>query len=245
MAASTPRFASERKTGTMTHRRPGAALLLGSVMLAGACSTGGTQTRPSPATASALPSTLPPSTTVGSTQTSDAALRAAAKAMASARSFRFVADISRSGAPTLHLSGEFSAPDHVHETITGTPQGSTEVAFIGKTTYRRRPDGHWVQGAAKPGGASAGSSSGDPRQAFEVLEDAKSVTTGSSSTFTLTGTAAHRLDGAATTIRGNATLAGSTITALDYQGDDPSATKVVLQYSDIGTAPEVIAPRVG
>ncbi|GAC1374184.1 MAG: hypothetical protein NVSMB4_01420 [Acidimicrobiales bacterium] len=181
---------------------------------------------------------------VRSTQTSDSALQAAAKAMASARSFRFVADISRSGAPTLHLSGEFSAPDHVHETITGTPQGSTEVAFIGKTTYRRRPDGRWAQGAPKPG-ASAGASSGDPRQAFEVLEDAESVTTGSSSTFTLTGTAAHRLDGAATTIRGNATLTGSTITALDYQGDDPSATKVVLHYSDIGTSPEVSAPPVG
>ncbi|GAC1542463.1 MAG: hypothetical protein NVS3B12_30480 [Acidimicrobiales bacterium] len=228
----------------MSYHRFMTAVFVGTSVLAGACSAGGSSKSPS-ATAAAptLPaSTLPTSTTAESTQASDPALRAAAKAMATARSFRFVADISRSGAPPLHLAGEFSAPDHVHETISGTPQGTTEVAFIGKSTYRRRPDGHWVKGGEQSAGGSAGASSSDPREAFEVLEEARSVTSGSSSTFTLSGAAAHRLDGAATTVRGGATLAGATIIALDYQGDDPSATKVVLHYSDIGTAPEVRAP---
>lgn len=162
--------------------------------------------------------------------------------MASARSFRFSADVTRSGGAPIHLTGEFSAPANLHQIITSGGQPPVEVIFIAGRGYRKRPDGHWVEGTVP--GAAGGPT--DPGATFNVVAAATTTSgDGTSFRFTLTGTEAHRLDGAATKVEGTATVAGETITALTYQGDDPGATTVSIRYSDIGSTPPVVAPKLG
>lgn len=204
----------------------------GTVATLGAC--GGSSHR-----SSSAPTTTTLATTAAPPQSG---LSRAARAMASARSFRFSADVTRSSGAPVHLVGEFSAPDHLHQLITAAGQPPVEVVFIGGRGYRKRPDGHWVEGTA-PAGATGPT---DPGAAFNVVGDATDQSgSGTSYRFTLTGAPARRLDGAATKVEGTATVAGDTITELSYQGDDPGTTKVTVRYSDIGSSPPVTAPKLG
>lgn len=204
----------------------------GTVAALGAC--GGSSHR-----ASSVPTTTSLATTAAPPQSG---LSRAARAMASARSFRFSADVTRSSGAPVHLAGEFSAPDHLHQLITTAGQPAVEVAFIGGRGYRKRPDGRWVEGTA-PAGATGTT---DPGAAFVVVGDATDQSgSGPVYRFTLTGAPARRLDGAATRVEGMATVAGDTITELSYQGDDPGTTRVTIRYSDIGSSPPVTAPKLG
>ena len=204
----------------------------GTVASLGAC--GGSSHR-----ASSAATTTTVATTAAPPQSG---LSRAARAMAAARSFRFSADVTRSGGAPVHLAGEFSAPDHLHQLITAAGQPPVEVVFIGNRGYRKRADGRWVEGTP-PAGTSGPS---DPGAAFDVVGGAADQSgSGTSYHFTLTGSPARRLDGAATKVEGTATVAGDTITELSYQGDDPGATKVTIRYSDIGSSPPVTAPKLG
>ena len=209
-----------------------AALLVGVTGMLGACSASSSH--------QSVPSTVSPSTAPASTA-APSALSRAAQGMAAARSFRFSADVTRSSGAPVHLVGEFSAPDHLHQIITSGGQPPVEVIFIGGRGYRKRPDGHWVEGTAPGAGAPT-----DPGAAFHVVAGSPaSSSDGTTYHFTLTGAEARRLDGAAGKVEGTATVAGDTITVLSYQGDDPGATKVSIRYSDIGSSPPVVAPKLG
>jgi hypothetical protein len=80
----------------------------------------------------------PPTTQVTPTSSESAAgaLRQAALGMEAASSYRFVGTVS-AGGHTVSLSGEFAAPDRLHEVITiaGTPP--VERIMIGSTAYQR------------------------------------------------------------------------------------------------------------
>lgn len=218
--------------------KAGVGLAAGSLILVG-CS--GSSSHPP----TGLPQSPSTTTSAESSQTDRAAFKRATHTMAVATSFRFVADVSRSTGVPLHLIGEFNAPDRLHETVTGSPQGAVELALIGGRAYRRRPDGHWVE-AAPANGAGSVTSGQDPRLTFTVIGEANQVTgSGSSYRFTLTGAAARRLDGAASNVSGAATLSGDSISSLEYHGDDPAGTKVAIVYSEIGTAPAVVTPPLG
>lgn len=222
----------------MMHRTLAAGVLASGLVVA---SCGGTSSHRPASTVSVTPSTGAP----GGAALPPAFLQAT-RAMLTTRSFRFVVDVSRATGAPIHLVGEFSAPDHIHEVVTGAPQGAVELAFIGAKAYRKRPDGHWVENGAATAGTTAASPAGDPRATFAVLADANEVTgSGPAYQFVLTGTSARRIDGAASKIEGSATVSGRTIASLTYQGNDPGATKVAIQYLEVGTAPDVTAPRVG
>jgi hypothetical protein len=156
--------------------------------------------------------------------------------MRTVNSFRFTADVT-GGAQPVHIAGEFSSPDRVHETVAvGT--STLELVQIGSRTFRRdTPTSPWS--AVTPTGSSAPT---DPRIAFGILASADSVSAaGSTYTFTLTNAVAAKLVTGSSSVTGTATVAGGHITDLAYQSKSPSIS-VHLVYSAINATPAVTAP---
>jgi hypothetical protein len=163
-------------------------------------------------------------------------LQAAAAAMRQVETFRFTADVV-SGTQQVHLNGEFSAPDSLHETVkVGT--GTLEFVRIGARTYRRdSPTAKW---AAVP--AASTTTPTDPRSAFAVLSKATDVhLVGAGYGFGLGKTAAASLVKGSAQVTGTAQLAGGRITDLSYATTNPVVT-VHLTYADFNATPRVTAP---
>jgi hypothetical protein len=156
--------------------------------------------------------------------------------MQSATSYGFVADVT-GGAQPVHVSGVFSAPDHIHETV--TVGGSTlELIRIGSRTFSRNaPTGAWT--AATP---TSTSGPGDPRSAFSPLASAMaSSAEGSTYGFTLSDADAAQLVQGSTSVTGSAVVAGGYITDLRYQSTSPPVS-VHITYTGINSTPAVTAP---
>ena len=112
--------------------------------------------------------------------------------------FRFTADVV-SGSQQVKVSGEFSAPDGLHETVT-IGANTVEVLRVGTRAFRRdTPTAAWrVVPAAN---ASAPT---DPRSAFSVLAGVTDVRLqGSSYAFTLGKPAAASLVAGSTSVTGS------------------------------------------
>jgi hypothetical protein len=163
-------------------------------------------------------------------------LQAAAAAMRSVETFRFVADVV-SGPQQAHVSGEFSAPDALHETVKIGPN-TLEVIRIGARTFRRdSPAAAWQ---VVP--ATKATTPTDPRSAFAVLAKASDVRLqGNTYLFALTTSAAASLVNGSTGVTGAAVLDGGRITDLSYRAAKP-VVSVHLTYAEFNATPRVTAP---
>jgi hypothetical protein len=166
-------------------------------------------------------------------------LRQAATAMETASSYRFVGDVKVGGRP-ITISGEFSAPDRLHEILTLAGATTIERVAIGPSAYQRN--------ATTWQAVTGATSTGDPRQTFAALAQATKVTPqGSGFAFELAGPAAASLvsGGVATsTVTGTVTITNGSITDVAYRSAVASGTTVHFAYSAIGTTPPVTAPKV-
>lgn len=188
-------------------------------------------------------------------------LQGASATMAAATSFAFVADVS-TGGKTVHVAGEFQAPHTVHEILTVPGQAPVELVTVGATTYSRNPTTHaWAKANASSASVSTTASpaapssqttvaatsatAGDPRAAFSVLPSASRLTLrGAVVGFVLSGSAARSLIASATTVTGDATVEGNRLVSLSYRGNDSGHTSVLLNYSELNSAPPVTVPTV-
>ncbi|MGA7912612.1 MAG: hypothetical protein WB682_11210 [Candidatus Dormiibacterota bacterium] len=161
-------------------------------------------------------------------------LNAAAAAMQTVTSFEFTAKVV-TGSQEARITGEFAAPNNLHETAQIGTQ-SLELIRVGSRTYvRSAANTPWAPATGSPAPA-------DPRAAFRVLESAGDVTlSGSTYAFTLTGAAAAALIQGAATVKGTVTLAGGRIATLSYQATAP-AVSVDLAYSNFNGAPAITLP---
>ena len=110
--------------------------------------------------------------------------------------------------------------------------------MIGTAAYQRT-GATW---AAAPGTASAS----DPRSTFSALARATTVSQqGAVYRFTLTGSAAGSLVSGATSgsLTGTASLSNDQITDLTF-ASAATGTTVHFAYTDIGSAPAVVAPHL-
>ena len=176
----------------------------------------------------------PPSTVLGAAGT----LRNAALAMESASSYRFAGAVN-AGGRTVTLAGEFSAPDRLHEVITVAGAAPVEQIVIGSAAYQRSGATWQARGSA---------TASDPRATFAALAQATSVTqAGTVYRFTLAGAAANGLVSGVSTagpVTGTVTLTNNHIADLSYRSAAASGTTVHFTYSDIGTTPPVVAPKL-
>ena len=166
------------------------------------------------------------------------ALHQAALNMEAVSSYRFAGAVS-AGGHTVNLSGEFAAPDRLHETITVAGAAPVERIVIGTVAYQRAGS-TWQ---AAPGTATAS----DPRSTFAALAQATDVSQqGSVYRFTLAGAAAGSLVSggpASGTVTGTVIVFDNHVTDLSFQSGAASTT-VHFTYTDFGTAPPVVAPKL-
>jgi hypothetical protein len=176
--------------------------------------------------------TLPPA--VGDAATG---LRQAATAMESVVGYDFTGTV-QSGTETVTITGQFAAPNRIHEMLSAPGAQPLERIVIGTSQYERVGTG-WK--------AVSGSAPTDPRSTFGALADATSVTAQPGGyAFTVAGTAAAQLVAGApasgATITGTVEVQGGNIVDVAYRSDDASHTSVHFTYSGVGTAPAVTAP---
>jgi hypothetical protein len=165
----------------------------------------------------------------------------AAAAMQQVASYRFDATVGV-GTSQVKLTGEFQAPDRVHESITLTGQAPVEVVFAGNQAFvKDATTGAWrnrVQATA--------ATTTDVRAAFGALTKADSVSRqGSTYAFRVPGDAALALVGtnATTSIPAVAALNGNEISTLTYQPTvDGQKLRVSITYTDVNRAPPVSVP---
>jgi hypothetical protein len=165
------------------------------------------------------------------------ALRNAATAMESVTSYRFSGQVTV-GIEVLRLAGEFSAPDHLHETLTLAGVAPVERVLIGRVAYQRAGT-TWKR-------AAGAATTSDPRSTFSALAGVTSATaSGSVYAFTLTGAGAQALisgSGATTTIAGTVTVQAGRIASVSYGSAAGAGTAVSFTYSGLDTTPPVTAP---
>lgn len=173
------------------------------------------------------------------------ALAAAATAMHSATSFRFDASVEVAQTPT-HVTGEFQAPDRLHETATAARGVPVEFVFVGTRAFVKDPTkGVWRSRLSTAPGAA------DPRAAFDVLNQAEAIhIEGGEYRFTLTGAAAASIARSAgatvtpATVTGSAVLAGPSLSRLDLDVAGTTPIHMTITYRDVGAAPPVEQPTV-
>jgi hypothetical protein len=165
-------------------------------------------------------------------------LHEAALGMEAVSSYRFAGAVS-AGGHTVNLAGEFGAPDRLHETITVAGAAPVERIVIGTVAYQRAGT-TW---RAAPGTASAS----DPRSTFAALAQATTVSQqGSVYRFTLAGAAAGSLISGgpvSNTVTGTVIVFDNHVTDLSFQSGTAS-TAVHFTYTDFGSAPPVVAPKL-
>ena len=165
----------------------------------------------------------------------------AAAAMQQVASYRFAATVG-TGSSQVVLTGEFQAPDRVHENITLTGKAPVEVVFAGNQAFvKDAASGAWrnrVQASASP--------TTDVRAAFGALTKADSVSRrGSTYTFQVPAAAALALVGtnATSSIPAVAALNGNEISTLTYRPTIAGQKlQVSITYSDVNGAPPVSVP---
>jgi hypothetical protein len=163
-------------------------------------------------------------------------LEAAAAAMRTVSAFRFTADVD-SGSQQVHVTGEFTAPNALHETVK-IGANTVEALWVGTRAFRRNSATAAWQVVA-PASASAPT---DPRSAFGVLANATSVhMQGSSYVFSLSKANATSLVKGSNAVTGAALLDGGRITDLTYQATSP-AVAVHLTYAGFNATPPVTPP---
>lgn len=182
--------------------------------------------------------------TAPSATVSSDALRAAALKMQSATGYRFAASVTTAGATTT-ASGEFQAPDRLHEAITPSTGSVVEVVFIAGKAYVKNPaTGKWTQTAQTAASASAG----DPRSAFAVLQQVTHVVANATGfEFDLPAGAAAKLVQAGsgkgpTGAHGRVVLSAQGIAHLEFNVSGTPSVTESLDYQDIGGAPSVTQP---
>lgn len=165
--------------------------------------------------------------------------------MVKAASYRFVAAIDAAGR-TTRVTGEFQAPDRLHEIITSGASPAVETVFAGGRVFvRDARSGQWSQPTTAAGTPAAP----DPRLAFAWLEQADHVSqTGSVFRFSLPSSVARQLvqtqtSTAAVTGEGTATAAAEGISHLEFDLRGASGgVRIVLDYTAIGRGPSVTQP---
>ena len=165
----------------------------------------------------------------------------AAAAMQQVASYRFAATVG-TGSSQVALTGEFQAPDRVHENITLTGKAPVEVVFAGNQAFvKDAASGAWrnrVQASASP--------TTDVRAAFGALTKADAVSRrGSTYTFQVPAESALALVGtnATSSIPAVAALSGNEISTLTYQPTIAGQKlQVSITYSDVNGAPPVSVP---
>ncbi len=180
----------------------------------------------------------------GSEGRAAADLRAAATRMQDASGYRFEATVAAAGTQ-VSLTGEFQAPDRVHQIVGVNGKPAVEVVFIGAQVFVRDPATKvWLDQVQ-----STNASSVDVRRAFTTLAEASAVTrTRDVYQFELTPTATRSLIAGASNkpAHGRARLDNMAISELTYRVRiDGRLVMVTVKYSDIGTSPPVETPPVG
>jgi hypothetical protein len=163
-------------------------------------------------------------------------LDAAAAMMRTVSAFSFTADVV-SGSQQVHVTGEFTTPNALHETVKiGT--STVEVLWVGTRAFRRATaTAPWT--VVPPASTSPPT---DPRSAFAVLGSATSVhLQGTSYVFSLSKANATTLVKGSTTVTGAALIVGGRITDLTYQAASP-AVAVHLTYTGFNATPPVTPP---
>ena len=164
-------------------------------------------------------------------------LRQAAVAMESVASYRFSGHLTI-GVEVLTLSGEFSTPDNLHETLVLGGAAPVERIVVGQVTYQKGPFG-WAK-------VASATTASDPRSTFGALALATHVTqSGSVYSFSMTGPPAAALVtgvGPDSTVTGTVTLQAGQIVSITYSAPVGAGTTVTFIYSGIGTTPPVTAP---
>ena len=163
-------------------------------------------------------------------------LQAAAAAMQTVETFQFTGEVVSASQKT-NISGEFAAPDALHESLKiGT--ATLEVIRIGGRTFRRdSPTAAWQLVPA-----SKATTPTDPRLAFTALAKATDVhLQGSTYVFTLNTSAATSLVNGSSAVTGSAVITGGRITDLAYKAATP-VVSVHLIYAGFNATPRVTAP---
>ena len=164
-------------------------------------------------------------------------LRQAATTMESITSYHFTGRVTI-GIESLSLSGDFSAPDHLHETLSLPGVAPVERILVGTST--------WQRSGTKWQRVAAASTSSDPRTTFGALAGVTNVTANAGVySFSVTGPATAALisgTGATTTITGTATVQGGRIVNVSYRSPAGAGTAVTYSYSGLNTTPPVTAP---
>ncbi len=162
--------------------------------------------------------------------------------MQAVHSYRFVARVGNQLPAPLGLTGEFQAPDRVHENITIGGRPAAEVVFIGSHAFAKDPGtGAWRNRVTAPAGATS-----DLRAAFATLAHARAVIRrGATYLFSVPAAAATRLIGrkTATDVPASVRLTGGLIDTLTYT---PTVSgrriPVLVTYTDVNNAPAVAQP---
>lgn len=160
--------------------------------------------------------------------------------MQSASGYRFSAlvDVASS---RITVTGEFQAPDRIHEVVTSPGGVRAEALLVGTDSFvRDAATGRWHRTATA-------STATDPRTAFSVLRQATGVTlAGGRYVFSLPAEATARLLAGGSSGgpgSGTAVLAGGVIASLQISLSQAGRPVTVsLQYSSVGSAPPVTAP---
>jgi hypothetical protein len=166
----------------------------------------------------------------------------AASAMRQVAGYRFVATVG-TNTSQVQLTGEFEAPDRVHENIDLAGRAPVEVVFAGNQAYvKDAASGAWRNRVQAPATTST-----DVRAAFAALTKAQSVKRhgGATYTFDVPADAALALVGttAATSIPGVARTDGNEISTLTYRPTIAGTElQVTITYTDVNRAPAVSVP---
>ena len=176
--------------------------------------------------------TLPPATGTAATS-----LRQVAGAMETVAGYRFAGTV-QNGNEAVTVTGEFAAPDRLHETLSVSGAQPLERLVIAGHQYQRVGTG-WQ--------AVSGTAPTDPRTTFGALAAATAVTAQPGGyAFTLGGTAAQQLvsgaPAAGTTVTGSVQVRNGVIVDVAYHSSRGVATSVHFAYADVGTAPVITAP---
>jgi len=176
--------------------------------------------------------TLPPAT-----GTAASGLRQVATAMERTSGYRFAGTVE-SGPETVTVTGEFAAPDRLHETLSAAGGQPIERLLIGSQQYQK---------AGTAWQAVSGTAATDPRATFGALAAATAVTARPDGyAFTLAGTAAQQLVSGAgvvgTTVSGTVQVRDGAIVDISYKSSGSPATSVHFAYAGVGTAPVITAP---
>ena len=165
----------------------------------------------------------------------------AASAMQQVAGYRFSATVGTSPAQVV-LTGEFEAPDRVHENITLAGKAPAEVVFVGNQAFvKDAASGAWRNRVQAPSATST-----DVRAAFAALTKARAVhRRGSTYTFEVPADAALALVGtpATASIPAVARLSGNEISTLTYRPTvGGEQLQVSITYTDVNRAPPVSVP---